>query len=132
MLTCIFWALVFNSVDLATCMIVNDRDITKFGFKKLLLIKKHFGYLHTWINCIISSDILVMQLSQIYCILNTTQMIIHYCSFVIIQFIMIVCFAFQSFVKKKTVDTKIMSALLTGVNRAYPFTKGGNKLFFVL
>jgi ribosome biogenesis protein MAK21 len=38
---------------------------------------------------------------------------------------------FQSFVKKGEVDSKMMSALLSGVNRAYPFAKGKNDMISI-
>ena len=35
-----------------------------------------------------------------------------------------VMWVLQVYVKKGEVDSKMMAALLTGVNRAYPFAKG--------
>lgn len=36
----------------------------------------------------------------------------------------VILFLLQVFVKKTELDTKMLSALLIGVNRAYPFAKG--------
>ena len=33
-------------------------------------------------------------------------------------------FVHKAFIKKNEVDSKMMGALLTGVNRAYPYAKG--------
>ncbi|KAK3092452.1 hypothetical protein FSP39_002965 [Pinctada imbricata] len=62
--------------------------------------------------------------AQYYCICFLNQLVLSHEEKSLAAKLISVYFSFFStFVKKKEVDTKMMSALLTGVNRAYPYAK---------